>query len=110
MTHRGRINVLTNIIGKPPSEIYDEFQDRGRRHGVMTSGDVKYHQGFSSSVETPGGITHVVLGFNPSTWRSSTRWSRARCARASGGAATAPATRCCRCCSTATPPSPGRGW
>ena len=66
MTHRGRLNVLTNIIGKPPSEIYDEFQDRGRRHGVMTSGDVKYHQGFSSSVETPGGITHVVLGFNPS--------------------------------------------
>ncbi|HIE56478.1 MAG TPA: 2-oxoglutarate dehydrogenase E1 component, partial [Chromatiaceae bacterium] len=66
MTHRGRLNVLTNIIGKPPMEIYEEFQGGTHRHGVETSGDVKYHKGFSSSIETPGGIIHVVLGFNPS--------------------------------------------
>ncbi len=66
MAHRGRLNVLTNIIGKPPAEIYDEFQGRRKSHGIMTSGDVKYHKGFSSSIETPGGIIHVALGFNPS--------------------------------------------
>ena len=66
MAHRGRLNVLTNIIGKPPAEIYDEFQGTRKNHGVMTSGDVKYHKGFSSSIETAGGLIHVALGFNPS--------------------------------------------
>ncbi len=66
MAHRGRLNVLTNIIGKPPTEIYEEFQGDTQRRGVETSGDVKYHKGFASSVETPGGIIHVILGFNPS--------------------------------------------
>lgn len=66
MAHRGRLNVLTNIIGKPPADIYDEFQGTRKSHGVMTSGDVKYHKGFSSSIETRGGLIHVVLGFNPS--------------------------------------------
>ncbi|WP_456415314.1 2-oxoglutarate dehydrogenase E1 component [Thiolapillus sp.] len=66
MAHRGRLNVLTNIIGKPPADIYDEFQGTRKSHGVMTSGDVKYHKGFSSSIETKGGLIHVVLGFNPS--------------------------------------------
>ncbi|HDK38320.1 MAG TPA: 2-oxoglutarate dehydrogenase E1 component, partial [Thiolapillus brandeum] len=66
MAHRGRLNVLTNIIGKPPADIYDEFQGTRKNHGVMTSGDVKYHKGFASSIETPGGLIHVALGFNPS--------------------------------------------
>ncbi len=66
MAHRGRLNVLTNILGKPPAEIYDEFQGTRKSHGVMTSGDVKYHKGFSSSIETQGGLIHVALGFNPS--------------------------------------------
>ncbi len=67
MAHRGRLNVLTNILGKPPSEIFGEFEDRHRqRNAQMTSGDVKYHMGFSTDIETSGGVTHVALGFNPS--------------------------------------------
>ncbi len=66
MAHRGRLNVLVNIIGKPPRTLFDEFEGRGQRSGIMTSGDVKYHMGFSSDLDTPGGIVHVTLGFNPS--------------------------------------------
>ena len=69
MAHRGRLNVLANIIGKPPGEIFREFE--GQRHeasdrGILSSGDVKYHKGFSSDLETPHGMIHVTLGFNPS--------------------------------------------
>lgn len=66
MAHRGRLNVLTNILGKPPSELFDEFEGRKSPDGYKSSGDVKYHLGFSSDVETPGGFSHLVLGFNPS--------------------------------------------
>ncbi len=67
MAHRGRLNVLTNILGKPPAELQEEFEGQTPRpRGVETTGDVKYHKGFASSIETPGGIIHVVLGFNPS--------------------------------------------
>ncbi len=68
MAHRGRLNVLANIIGKPPARIFDEFE--GRRQvvdeGILSSGDVKYHKGFSNDVDTPGGLLHITLGFNPS--------------------------------------------
>jgi len=68
MAHRGRLNVLANIIGKPPADIFGEFE--GRRQvvdeGILSSGDVKYHKGFSSDVDTPGGLLHITLGFNPS--------------------------------------------
>ena len=63
MAHRGRLNVLVNILGKNPTELFSEFE--GKRL-VNTSGDVKYHQGFSSNVMTPGGEVHMSLGFNPS--------------------------------------------
>ena len=63
MAHRGRLNVLVNILGKNPAEMFEEFE--GKRL-VNTSGDVKYHQGFSSNVMTPGGELHLALGFNPS--------------------------------------------
>jgi 2-oxoglutarate dehydrogenase E1 component len=52
MAHRGRLNVLVNIIGKAPSELFEEFEGKRR---VGSTGDVKYHMGFSSDVETPGG-------------------------------------------------------
>lgn len=64
MAHRGRLNVLVNILGKSPVELFDEFE------GVATydahSGDVKYHQGFSSNVMTASGELHLALAFNPS--------------------------------------------
>jgi len=66
MAHRGRLNVLANILGKPPAEIFEEFEGKPRHHPLMTSGDVKYHMGFSSDIETPSGILHLALGFNPS--------------------------------------------
>ncbi|PLW83427.1 2-oxoglutarate dehydrogenase E1 component [Kineobactrum sediminis] len=63
MAHRGRLNVLVNIFGKNPSDLFAEFEGR-----VVydKSGDVKYHQGFSSNVMTPGGEVHLALAFNPS--------------------------------------------
>ena len=63
MAHRGRLNVLVNILGKDPGDLFDEFEGRVVGTGM---GDVKYHQGFSSNVETPGGEMHVALAFNPS--------------------------------------------
>ena len=64
MAHRGRINVLVNLLGKNPAELFDEFE--GRYIPGSGSGDVKYHQGFSSNLMTPGGEMHLALGFNPS--------------------------------------------
>ncbi len=63
MAHRGRLNTLVNVFGKNPADLFAEFD--GRRL-VDTSGDVKYHQGFSSNVMTPGGELHMAMAFNPS--------------------------------------------
>lgn len=63
MAHRGRLNVLVNTLGKNPSELFDEFEGRAE---YSSSGDVKYHQGFSSNVHTPGGEVHMTMAFNPS--------------------------------------------
>ena len=64
MAHRGRLNVLVNILGKMPRELFDEFE--GKHSFEVESGDVKYHQGFSSDVKTAGGNVHLSLAFNPS--------------------------------------------
>jgi 2-oxoglutarate dehydrogenase E1 component len=64
MAHRGRLNVLVNILGKQPSMLFAEFEGIHAEH--LTSGDVKYHQGFSADIETRGGVVHVALAFNPS--------------------------------------------
>jgi 2-oxoglutarate dehydrogenase E1 component len=63
MAHRGRLNVLVNVLGKNPAELFEEFEGK---KVLNTSGDVKYHQGFSSNVMTPGGEVHLALIFNPS--------------------------------------------
>jgi 2-oxoglutarate dehydrogenase E1 component len=65
MAHRGRLNVLVNIIGKSPQELFAEFEGK-HRVPESSSGDVKYHMGFSSNVVTPGGPVHLALAFNPS--------------------------------------------
>jgi len=64
MAHRGRLNVLVNILGKQPGMLFAEFEGIHAEH--FTSGDVKYHQGFSADIATPGGELHVALAFNPS--------------------------------------------
>ncbi|WP_353153455.1 2-oxoglutarate dehydrogenase E1 component [Herminiimonas fonticola] len=64
MAHRGRLNVLVNTLGKMPQELFAEFE--GRHGDDLPSGDVKYHQGFSSDISTPGGPIHLSLAFNPS--------------------------------------------
>jgi 2-oxoglutarate dehydrogenase E1 component len=63
MAHRGRLNVLVNTLGKNPGELFDEFEGRVE---YESSGDVKYHQGFSSNVHTVGGEVHLAMAFNPS--------------------------------------------
>ena len=64
MAHRGRLNVLVNTLGKMPSDLFSEFE--GKVPQELPAGDVKYHQGFSSDISTPGGPVHVTLAFNPS--------------------------------------------
>lgn len=64
MAHRGRLNVLVNIMGKMPGELFAEFE--GKHAEGLTDGDVKYHNGFSSDLSTRGGPVHLSLAFNPS--------------------------------------------
>lgn len=64
MAHRGRLNVLVNTLGKMPKNLFAEFDHTAPED--LPSGDVKYHQGFSSDVSTPGGPVHLTLAFNPS--------------------------------------------
>ncbi|WP_372826583.1 2-oxoglutarate dehydrogenase E1 component [Polaromonas sp.] len=64
MAHRGRLNVLVNSLGKVPANLFAEFDHTAPEE--LPSGDVKYHQGFSSDVTTPGGPVHLSLAFNPS--------------------------------------------
>ncbi len=64
MAHRGRLNVLINILGKVPAELFDEFEGK-KEHGEY-SGDVKYHMGFSSDIKTTHSTMHLALAFNPS--------------------------------------------
>ncbi len=64
MAHRGRLNVLVNILGKTPDELFSEFE--GTKEVSELTGDVKYHLGFASDMDTPGGPVHLALAFNPS--------------------------------------------
>lgn len=64
MAHRGRLNVLANIVGKDPADIFAAFEGKGVSD--TNSGDVKYHLGCSSNVKTPYGAVHMALAFNPS--------------------------------------------
>ncbi|HWN39205.1 MAG TPA: 2-oxoglutarate dehydrogenase E1 component, partial [Gammaproteobacteria bacterium] len=66
MAHRGRLNVLVNVLGKSPSDLFSEFEGAYDLARLKGSGDVKYHKGYSADVRTPGGNVHIALAFNPS--------------------------------------------
>ncbi len=64
MAHRGRLNVLINVLGKTPDALFQEFEGK---YDSSRTGDVKYHLGYSSDLSTQeGAVAHVVLAFNPS--------------------------------------------
>ena len=64
MAHRGRLNVLINVLGKTPDALFQEFEGK---YDTSRTGDVKYHLGYSSDLSTQeGSFAHVVLAFNPS--------------------------------------------
>jgi 2-oxoglutarate dehydrogenase E1 component len=64
MAHRGRLNVLLNVAGKPAAELFDEFE--GEADADLLAGDVKYHKGHAAVIETENGPVEVLLAFNPS--------------------------------------------
>jgi 2-oxoglutarate dehydrogenase E1 component len=66
MAHRGRLNVLVNVLGKAPADLFTEFEGQYDLKKLKGSGDVKYHKGYSSDLRTAGGNVHVALAFNPS--------------------------------------------
>ena len=66
MAHRGRLNVLVNLLGKSPSVLFSEFEGKYDLSHLKGSGDVKYHKGFSADLRTASGNVHTVLAFNPS--------------------------------------------
>jgi 2-oxoglutarate dehydrogenase E1 component len=66
MAHRGRLNVLVNVLGKSPATLFSEFEGKHEPKAYGGSGDVKYHKGFSADLRTAGGNVHAVLAFNPS--------------------------------------------
>ena len=112
MAHRGRLNVMANLLGKAPSQIFRELEDRlpeapgGER---SRAGDVVYHLGFSAPSAPP-----VAPRFTSScastrrTWSSSLRSSWGGCGRSRIVSVTPGVRRCCRSSCTATPPSPAR--
>src|ERR1700734_1306148 len=66
MAHRGRLNVLVNLLGKSPKDLFSEFEGQYDLKSLRGSGDVKYHKGFSADLKTGSGNVHVALAFNPS--------------------------------------------
>jgi 2-oxoglutarate dehydrogenase E1 component len=66
MAHRGRLNVLVNLLGRSPATLFSEFEGAYDLSHLKGSGDVKYHKGFSADLRTGAGNVHTVLAFNPS--------------------------------------------
>ena len=66
MAHRGRLNTLVNIFGKPPAMVVEEFRGKDSNDEFSGSGDVKYHLGYSTNRKTATGSIHLNMAFNPS--------------------------------------------
>lgn len=112
MAHRGRLNVLANIVGKSYAQIFREFEGNLDPKSMHGSGDVKYHLGAEGTFTgLDGEQIRVSLAANPPTWRRSTRSSRASPAPSrTSSTRAAPTSRSCRWRSTATRPSRARAW
>ncbi|NYT47205.1 MAG: hypothetical protein H0A75_06140 [Candidatus Methanofishera endochildressiae] len=67
MAHRGRLNVLINILGKSPAQLFSEFKGTATSDRGVITGDVKYHMGFSSNMQTDGGWS--LLWIQPIAFR-----------------------------------------
>ena len=107
MAHPGRLNLLVNIMGKMPGDLFAEFE--GKHAEGLTDGDVRYHNGFSSDVSTRGGPVHLSLAFSPSHLEIVSPVVEGQRPHARNAAAMARASRCYRCWCPATPPSRARG-
>ncbi|MCX8514745.1 MAG: 2-oxoglutarate dehydrogenase E1 component [Burkholderiales bacterium] len=66
MAHRGRINCLVNIAGKPPHKVFAEFEGHYPKYDFVTTGDVKYHKGFRCNYATANGVVKTEIAYNPS--------------------------------------------
>ena len=113
MAHRGRLNVLANIVGKPYEKIFSEFEGHLDPKSTQGSGDVKYHLGRPASSPPPTASTRPRCRWWPTrrTWRRSTRcWRASSGPSRTGSTSSWRATPCCRCWCTATPRSPARAW
>ncbi|AUJ58644.1 2-oxoglutarate dehydrogenase E1 component [Coxiella-like endosymbiont of Amblyomma americanum] len=66
MAHRGRINVLLNVMGQSAAELFQEFEGGKKGRSLASSGDVKYHRGYSQDVKVGKRSIHLSLAFNPS--------------------------------------------
>ena len=112
MAHRGRLNVLANIVGKSYGEIFREFEGDLDPESVQGSGDVKYHKGATGKfVARSGAELAVTLASNPSHLEAVDPVVEGMVRAKQDMFEQRPAaSTCCRCSSTATPPSPARAW
>ena len=112
MAHRGRLNVLSNIVGKSLESIFSEFEDIELEEAPFGSGDVKYHKGFTSDRQHAHRRERPPLAHRESlASRGGGPGGRGpRPRQADARRRHAARTRSCRCCCTATPPSPARAW
>ena len=108
MAHRGRLNLLVNILGKNPADLIDEFD--GKKVIERGSGDVKYHQGFSSNVMSPGGEVHLAMSFNPSHLEIVAPVVEGSVRAPKIVVTTKRAAKCCRSTSTAMQRLPVKAW
>ncbi len=99
MPHRGRLNVLTQVMGKPQRALFHEFKGGSANPDVVEgSGDVKYHLGASSDREFDANKIHLSLTANPSHLEIVDPVVLARCApsRTSTAILRTSVSRCCR--------------